>query len=235
MTARKFLQDCAKYVQQNIHSFWKGFKGEHIMMEDVKTLYDFVEPKTINNFDLITDSDIGGKSEASLTTSVNGRLLFKGNVSTELEKNQNIDHSGFCGIRSKPVVGLFDKVETTDMTYYDAVDIKYRGDGRCYFLNLQTESMMMFNQYDLFQAFLFTKGGPYWEIERVPFTKFLMTYQGYLQDEQVDFANIRTLGISLSDKKSGPFNLEIEYIKMVKVGHQPIIFKHQKYNRFQSY
>lgn len=235
MAGRKFLQDCGKYVQNNIKSMWKGFKGENILMDDVKVLYDFVEPETINNFDLITDQDVGGKSVATMSTSDNGRLLFKGKLSTELDQGSNVDHSGFCGIRSKPVIGLFDKIETVDMTYYDAVDIKYRGDGRCYFLNMQTESMMLLNQYDLFQAFLFTKGGPYWEVERVPFTKFLMTYQGYLQDEQVDFSNIRTLGVSISDKKSGPFGLEIEYIKLVKVGHQPIIFKHQKYNRFENY
>ena len=235
MNTRKFLQDCGKYVKKNLQSMWKGFKGENIMMDDVKVLYDFVQPETIKNFDLITDIDVGGKSTASLTTSVNGRLMLKGNLSTELDKGIKVDHSGFCGIRSQPVIGLFNKVETTDMTYYDAVDIKYRGDGRCYFVNLQTESMLLLNQYDLFQAFLFTKGGPYWEVERIPFTKFLMTYQGYLQDEQVDFTNIRTLGVSISDKNNGPFGLEIEYIKLVKVGHQPQIFKHQKYKRFEKY
>lgn len=235
MLTKKFLTDCGKYVQQNIKSMWKGFQGEHLKMNDVQVLYDFVEPETINNFELITDKDVGGKSVATMNTSVNGRLMFTGELSTELDHGSKIDHSGFCGIRSKPVIGLFDKIQTVDMTYYDAVDIKYRGDGRCYFLNMQTESMMLLNQYDLFQAFLFTKGGPYWEVERVPFTKFLMTYQGYLQDEQVDFSNIRTLGVSISDKKTGPFGLEIEYIKLVKVGHQPAIFKHQKYNRFETY
>lgn len=232
-SGRKFVGDCGRYFQKNITEMWKGLKGEMIQIPDVQTLYDFKHPETINNFVLLTDMEIGGNSFAKLCTSKHGRLLFTGHLATEIDKHEEADHSGFCGIRSKPLVGLFNKLETTDMTYYDAVEIKYRGDGRCFFLNLQTDSRMFLNQYDLFQSFLFTKGGPYWEVERIPFSKFIMTYKGYLQDEQQDFNNVRTLGISLSDKKTGPFHLEVEYMKMVKIGHQPVIFKHQKYKRFQ--
>lgn len=233
MSTKKFAVDCGIWLRKNVASLWRGIKGENIKVSDTQVLCNFEQPETIKNFVCLSDNEVGGNSEAKLTTSKHGRLLFSGNVSTDIDKNVSIDHSGFCGIRSKPIAGLFNKVETVDMSYYDCIEIKYRGDGRPYFINIQTESMMLLNQYDLFQSFLFTKGGPYWEVERLPFSKFLMTYQGYLQDEQFDFSNVRTIGLSLSDKKSGPFSLEIEYLKMIKIGFQPMTFRHLNNRRFQ--
>lgn len=233
--AKRLVTDCGKYIKQGIESTQKGFRGEYVIRTDELLLYDFKDPRSINNFICISDADIGGKSTAHLNTSKYGRLLFHGNASIDIDDNAVIDHSGFCGIRSKPVVGLFKKVVLTDMEGFDCIEIKYRGDGRPYFLNIQTDSMLMLNKFDLYQAFIFTKGGPNWEVERIPFTKFLMTYKGYLQDSQLDFNNVRTIGVSLSDKKSGPYFLEIEYLKVVKVGHMPLMFRHQKINRrFQT-
>lgn len=232
---KRFLTHCKRYVQEGAISTYKGYKGEYLILPDQLTLYDFNKPDTIKNFVSLSDAEIGGKSTVNLTKSKYGRMLFSGNVDINVPDNVEIDHSGFCGIRSNPNIGLFDKVVTTDMSYYDCVEIKYRGDGRPFFVNIQTASMMLLNEFDLFQAFLFTKGGPNWEVERIPFTKFLMTYKGYLQDEQFDFDKVRTIGISLSDKKSGPYSLEVEYLKLVKVGSQPLAFKFQHFNkRFQD-
>ncbi|XP_002154845.2 complex I intermediate-associated protein 30, mitochondrial isoform X1 [Hydra vulgaris] len=231
MVVQEFVKSCGEWARRSINRLYRGWRGELIKMDKEHYLFDFRRPETINNFDCLTDSEVGGKSTASITLSKYGRLLFSGEVSMMLEKD--IDFTGFCGIRSKPKLGLFNKVELTDIGFYDCVEIKYRGDGRPYFVNVQTGSMMMLNKFDLFQAFLFTKGGPYWEIERIPFSKFYQTYKGFAQDEQMQFNNIRTIGISLTDRKSGPFNLEIEYFKVVKIGHQPQTFKTIRTNRFQ--
>ena len=62
---------------------------------------------------------------------------------------------------------------------------------------------------------------------QVPFTKFVLTNAGYLQDQQMAFPRIRTLGFTLADWNTGPFHLEIDYIKLVMFMYQP---KHFKYH-----
>ena len=232
--AKQYFGDCGRWIAREALSLWKGLNGEHLKPSFTQVLHDFKDPETIKNFVCLSDEDIGGKSTAHLTTSKHGRLLFHGNVSLDMQDDAEIDHTGFCAIRSRPKIGLFNKIETTDLSFYDCIELIYRGDGRPYFVNIQTESMMLIeNKYDLFQGFLFTKGGPYWERERIPFSKFLVTYQGFLQDEQYDFNNVRTIGISLCDKLSGPYRLEIESLKMVRVGFQPPTFRTIKNTRFQ--
>ena len=47
--------------------------------------------------------------------------------------------------------------------------MKIRGDGRTYALNIQPESI---RNDDLHQAFMYTRGGPFWEIVRVSLGQF---------------------------------------------------------------
>lgn len=62
---------------------------------------------------------------------------------------------------------------------------------------------------------------------QLPFTKFVLTNAGYLQDQQMYFPRIRTIGFTLADHNTGPFHLEIDYIKLVMFMYQP---KHFKYH-----
>lgn len=65
---------------------------------------------------------------------------------------------------------------------------------------------------------------------QIPFTKFVLTNAGYLQDHQMDFPRIRTVGFTLADHNTGPFHLEIDYIKMVMFMYKPKHFQYH-YNR----
>lgn len=51
-----------------------------------------------------------------------------------------------------------------DLSEFDAIEFRVRGDGRAYMVNLQHQT---FRPDDLFQAFMFTRGGPDWENIRV--------------------------------------------------------------------
>ena len=59
-----------------------------------------------------------------------------------------------------------------DLDNFDTIEIRLRGDGRSYFFNLQPESYN--SPDDLYQAFLFTRGGPHWEIIRVTILLFML-------------------------------------------------------------
>lgn len=232
-TIKKFYKDILTYSKNYANTIHKGLKMEIINPPLGATLFDMTKPETIKEFELISDFSFGGKSWGNLSTSKHGRAVFHGTTSTDIPENTDIHQSGFVGIRSYPKIGLFNRIEIKDIEWYDCVELKYRGDGRGYFLNLQSTLPLMDHKYELYQSFLYTKGGPYWEIERIPFSKFIRTFMGTLQEEQFEFSRLKTFGISISDKKSGPFRLEIESIKLLRIGSQPPTFKSFDHPRFQ--
>jgi hypothetical protein len=59
---------------------------------------------------------------------------------------------------------------------------------------------------------------------QIPFTKFLFTTAGYLQDRQPTFHRYKTIGISIMDRINGPFCLELDYMKLRETFYQPKYF-----------
>lgn len=55
-------------------------------------------------------------------------------------------------------------VEANDITDYDGIVMRVRGDGRTYALNVQTKSV---RDDDIHQSFFHTRGGPLWDIVKV--------------------------------------------------------------------
>ena len=91
-----------------------------------------------------------------------------------------------------------------------------RGDGRTYIANIQTDSTQ---QEDLYQAFVYTRGGPEWQTVQIPFSDFLLTSLGYVQNEQamLNRSAIRTVGVLLADRTDGDFKLSIREIRSVRM------------------
>ena len=90
-------------------------------------------------------------------------MRFTGSLSTVAPINAV--KSGFAYFRSGPMVpSMFGD---TYMSFEDcnAIEIVVRGDGRGYILNVQTDSMQ---PEDLYQSFVYTRGGPFWQTIRIP-------------------------------------------------------------------
>ena len=53
---------------------------------------------------------------------------------------------------------------------------------------------------------------------QLPFSEFVLTNRGYMQDHQILLprASISTVGLLLADKVIGPFELELQFIKVVR-------------------
>jgi len=50
---------------------------------------------------------------------------------------------------------------------YNSVELRVRGDGRTYMINLHTPGPFDTLQDDIFNYPLYTRGGPYWQVIRV--------------------------------------------------------------------
>ena len=51
-------------------------------------------------------------------------------------------------------------VLSTDVSSYDVMQLRLRGDGRTYMVSIQPPG---YNTDDMYQAFIYTRGGPFWE------------------------------------------------------------------------
>ncbi|EGD78984.1 hypothetical protein PTSG_01955 [Salpingoeca rosetta] len=156
----------------------------------------------------------GGHSTAKVEVMPEGYVRFSGNLSTKLPSNADVVRSGFCLLRTqRPKPKLFGDTYIKLGTH-NAIEFEIRGDGRAYIANLQPDT---YREEDLHQATIYTRGGPHWQTVQIPLTEFLLTYRGYVQNEQsiINGDKIKTLGILLADARDGPFQLDIREIRAV--------------------
>lgn len=94
--------------------------------------------------------------------------------------------------------------------------LKVRGDGRSYLINIACEGYFDIMWNDIYHYVLFTRGGPHWQVAKIPFSKFFLASKGRVQDRQfpVPLNKVTNLGFSVSARggHEGPFSLEFDYI-----------------------
>jgi NADH dehydrogenase [ubiquinone] 1 alpha subcomplex assembly factor 1 len=92
---------------------------------------------------------------------------------------------------------------------YTFLALRIRSDGRSYLVNLQTESVVL---TDLHQHRLFAKRPGEWETVIIKWNDFVRTNHGFVVEPQTEMLRqkVRTIGIGLTDRVPGPFELCIE-------------------------
>ncbi|XP_075983044.1 complex I intermediate-associated protein 30 [Anticarsia gemmatalis] len=178
-------------------------------------LWCFNEPNVLDKFVTTADSDHNeGFSKCSLEMSSAGRARFHGYLDVRVPKDGRIKKAGYCAMRSKRVRKSFKRPATYDWHLYNTLVLKLRGDGRSYLLNISCEGYYDITWNDIYHYVLYTRGGPYWQIAKIPLSKFVLGSKGRLQDKQtrMRFDKVTHFGIVCGDKINGRFDLEIEYI-----------------------
>ncbi len=164
------------------------------MAEPVDPIVDFgTAPAT--EWRSINDGVMGGLSAGRLRRTERGSAIFEGSVSLE-------NNGGFASVRAT--------VGKLDLTSFEGLEIRFRGDGQKYRLRLRTD-----DGYDgiAYQA-TFETTGEGWEVVRLPFLQFLPTYRGrMLRTQAINVAEIRQIGLMIADKQPGTFRLEIEWVR----------------------
>ncbi|KAI5921140.1 complex I intermediate-associated protein 30-domain-containing protein [Camillea tinctor] len=183
-------------------------------------LHSFHEPESIGDCKYMSDADIGGYSEATLEWAPpsaaegnpHGHAVFRGTISTALPPHRpDIEQTGYAAwrTRSRPPT-IFGKA-LWDIDMYSYLALRVKSDGRSYFVNVQTESVV---PTDLHQHRLFSRRPGQWETLLIGWNEFVRTNHGFVVEPQTEMLRqkVRTIGIGLTDRVPGPFELCIERI-----------------------
>lgn len=194
-------------VLQNDQQFYAP--GETIV------LWTFSNKADLEKWIATSDKDNEqGESECSLTVTENRRGLFSGVLCNKIPKDGKVKRTGYCNIRTLRVRKSFKREACLDWRIFTHLVLRVRGDGRSYLINIATAGTFDVHWYDVFHYVLFTRGGPYWQVAKIPFSKFFLSSRGRVQDKQqkIPLNQITSIGISCGDDISGPFSLEIDFI-----------------------
>ncbi len=158
-------------------------------------LFDFSTTTSATAWQSVNDEVMGGVSKSSflLTNSV---AVFRGEVSLE-------NNGGFASVRSSP--------SRQNLAGFDAFVVRVRGDDRRYKFTVRTETGF---DTPIYQHAFTAKRGE-WEEHRLPFKDFVPTFRGRALTGRppLDPARVVSVGLLISDKQEGPFQLELAWIK----------------------
>jgi len=182
---------------------------------EVDVFWRFYDQPSLDHWIVTSDSDHAeGFSKCDLKISPQGYGLFSGTLCSRVPKNGRIQNSGYCNILAKRVTKSFQRDSYYDWSTYTHLNMRFRGDGRSYLINIHVSGQFDIMWNDVFTFLLYTRGGPYWQTTRIPFSKFFFASKGRIQDKQapLPLTRISNFGITVADKADGPFQLEIDYI-----------------------
>ncbi|KAH7730304.1 Protein NUAF-1 [Aphelenchoides avenae] len=182
---------------------------------EVKVEYTFKDEKSLDIWYTGCDADWNeGYSNMELIRTERGTALFRGNISSRLPKDGKIQRAGWAAIKTQDFKAFLRKKTMNYWKHYTHFIIKCRGDGRQYKLMLYAPGIIDLTWGDTWSYPLHTHGGPYWQYEKVAFSRFIHTVWGRVQDKQtaVSVEHVSSIGIVLMDRIDGPFELEIDFI-----------------------
>lgn len=151
----------------------------------------------VDGWRTVVDGVMGGLSTGRVSSPQSGIMRFSGDL--RLENN-----GGFSQARTA--------VDGADFRGAEGIELEVRGDGRTYKFDVRLSNVrMMAGAYQ--QDFQTTEGR--WETIRLPLDDFRLYSFGRLVPgaPEITPTNIESIGVSLSDKNPGPFQLEVRSIR----------------------
>ncbi|KAF2477276.1 complex I intermediate-associated protein-like protein CIA30 [Lindgomyces ingoldianus] len=183
----------------------------------------FDSPDSLTACKRMSDKDIGGFSTANLdfhpsTPTSPPHARFYGNISIELPRDQpHVQRTGYAAWRTLDRgYTLFGK-SLWDVDPYVYLAIHFKSDGRKYFINVQTESIV---PTDIHQHRLYSKTPGEWETILIKWSEFVRTNHGQVVEPQREMLTqkVRTVGIGLIDRVPGPYDLSISKMWATSAG-----------------
>jgi monofunctional biosynthetic peptidoglycan transglycosylase len=186
-----------------MRAFWAAVvlvvSGQVATEEALRPVLDFTGPDAARQWQAVNDGVMGGVSVGRFRITPDKTLEFFGTLSLE-------NNGGFASVRTKPM--------DLDVKTGDVLVARVTGDGREYVLNIYTKSRRMAFSY---RAPLPTTKGEWREVA-IPLADFIPTAFGRRVQGMgpVEPDQINGLGFMLSDKKAGPFQMQVGWVKVVR-------------------
>ena len=180
-------------------------------------LLDFSDPSTVQLCIARSDADLNGFSQSALdhvptTSSEPAHARFHGKISTDLPHNRpQIQRTGYAMWRNKDRAPTIFGKSLWDVDPYKYLALQVKSDGRKYFVNVQTESIV---HTDIHQHRLYAQRPGEWETILIKWDEFVRTNHGEVVEPQTEILTqkVRTVGIGLTDRVPGPFDLAINKV-----------------------
>ncbi|MEL6499106.1 MAG: CIA30 family protein [Planctomycetota bacterium] len=165
------------------------------------------------NWRTVNDNIMGGRSQGGGTFE-NGALIFAGSTNT--------NGGGFSSVRAGD--------KQWDLSAFDGLAARVRADGRTYVFHAQTD--LTDDRGTVFYRGEFTteqlidttgaaaSGDDSWQTVCVPFEAFDPFVRGQNLRGQIaglDPSSVRSIGVMIDDGLDGPFRLEADWVKAVRV------------------
>ena len=167
------------------------------------------EEKDTLGWRVVDDGVMGGLSKGKIQISKDGVLNFNGKLSLE-------NNGGFSSLRSGDL--------KLDLSGAEGLVARVKGDGRTYQMRFSTDARFRGMEIS-FKSDFKTKKDEWIEI-KVPFNEFSGSFRGMsLKKETFNPGKIRRIGMLLGDKKAGPFELQVDWIRTygAKSGSKDIV------------
>lgn len=158
------------------------------------SIFDFNQQADIQDWMVVNDQVMGGKSSAIFNINSEGFGEFSGKVSLE-------NNGGFSSLRYR-----FDKIQVTD---YTKICIKLLGDGKRLQFRIKSKVSDEYSYISFFE----TSGA--WETIEIPLKDMYPWFRGK-QLNQSNFSHdyIEEIGFLIGNKKAENFRLVIEKITL---------------------
>ena len=160
---------------------------------------DIINPNQnigLKGWGIVNDDVMGGVSTSYISLNEEKNLIFKGYLSL---KNNGGFASSRLGVKRKALIGV------------KSFKVKFKGDGNTYKLRLRQ------NYRRVSYSCNFESVKDEWVEVDIPIEDFKPTWRGYNYSDYpaLEIEEINSLGLHISDKQEGEFELEIEYIKAI--------------------
>ena len=221
----KTLKDSFKAVTTEISLFAKEMKAYDINsgLDDLpgpggrRKVWGFQTEEEMDQWILTKDSDWGeGYSAAELELSHLGHAMLRGDLSTRVPADGRTQNAGYVNIASvKKRKSFARELLMEDWGFFTHLTMNIRGDGRKYMLNMQVKRDFDILWNDRWHYPLYTRGGPYWQYVKIPWSKFYLGNRGSVQDKQTRIpleCGVVGMSITLMDQITGPFQVLLQTI-----------------------
>jgi hypothetical protein len=165
-----------------------------IMLQTTLTIFNFSNDSSLDQWQVVNDGVMGGRSQGYFSISKEGYGLFQGTVSLE-------NNGGFSLVqhRFKPL----------NVTNYRTIMIKLKGDGKEYQVRIKKD------KYDYYSYASNVATSGEWQTIEIPFDKMIPQFRGRrLNMPKFSGEQLEEIAILIGNKKAEDFDLQIASISL---------------------